>query len=388
MSASAAIAELTAGFEAPFGALGRAGGASRSAADSDRDAVVIAWPSVPVEIVRAAGFRPVLARGSAAPTPAADRVIEADLFPSRHRQLVEAALTGRLANVAAVVLPRTSDADYKCFLYLRELARLGAAPRLPPVWLFDLLQSGGAEVPAYDRERARDLHERLASLAGRKADADELSAQIALANRARAAARRLAALRLDAPRLTGAEAVPLLGAFWQLDPERYAGLAAEAGAALAARPPLSGARILLAGAPVDDAALHRTLEAEGAVVVAESSPIGTGAARPDVDAAGDPVAALAEHYRRESIDARLPVAALMAKIDAALGGVDAVVVSLPPDDASFGWDYPRLRALLERRAIPHAVLESDPFSPPTAAERERIRGLLDEVGRRREARRG
>ena len=93
---SSAVAELSAGFEVPFAALGHD-------AEQDRSAVVISWPSVPVEIVRATGFRPVVARGIAAPTPAADAVLEEDLFPSRIRQLVEAALTGRLAHVAAIV---------------------------------------------------------------------------------------------------------------------------------------------------------------------------------------------------------------------------------------------------------------------------------------------
>ncbi|HUO66137.1 MAG TPA: hypothetical protein VMV37_01290, partial [Gammaproteobacteria bacterium] len=123
--AKSAIAALTAGFEEPFRALG-------SDAARDRDAVVISWPSVPVEIVRAAGLRAVVARSGAEPTPAADAVLEPGLFPSRLHQLVEAALTGRLAHAAAIVLPRTSDPDYKCFLYLRELLRRRAVGALPP----------------------------------------------------------------------------------------------------------------------------------------------------------------------------------------------------------------------------------------------------------------
>lgn len=376
---SAALEELTAGFEEPFEALGRR-------AEQDRTAVVISWPSVPVEIVRTAGLRVVVARGGTTPTPKADAVLEADLFPSRLRRLVEAALTGRLAHVAAVVLPRTSDADYKCFLYLRELARRGVVASLPPVLLFDLLQSAGAEARAYVAERARALLERLASLSGRRPETDELRAQIALANRARAAARRVVALRRAAPRIAGAEAVPLLGAFWQLDPERYAGLAEAAAALIAGRPPLAGPRVLLAGAPADSTALHARIETEGGVVVAELSPFGSGFDGGDVDLSEEPpLRALAEHYRRESITARMRVTALMGRIEEALAGVDAVVVSLPPDDASFGWDYPHLRDLLARRSIPHTVLEGDPASVATAVDQERIPALLDAAAQQREA---
>ena len=347
------LAELTMGFDQPFAALGA------RALDDDRVAV-IAWPSVPVEIVRAAGFRPVFARGNASPTPRADLVLEPDIFPGRLRQLVEAALSGRLAQVAAIVLPRTSDADYKCFLYLRELIRRGEIAALPPVLLFDLMHSPGAVSREYSAARARALLDELADIAGNYADAAALSREIARANRARAAARRLESLRGGSPRLAGVEAMPLLGAIWQLDPERYAALADAAAAALSARPPLACPRVLLAGTPVDATALHAAVQDSGATVVAEQSPFGSGAAADDVSVLGDPFLAIAECYGADTFDARLPVGALMRRFDSALDSVDAVIVSLPPEDASFGWDIPRMRALCEQRSIPHAVVNGEP----------------------------
>ena len=70
---ASAVEELRAAFEEPFAALG---------SDTARDGgtVVISWPSVPIELVRAAGFSPVFARGRGAPTPAADRVLETTSF--------------------------------------------------------------------------------------------------------------------------------------------------------------------------------------------------------------------------------------------------------------------------------------------------------------------
>jgi benzoyl-CoA reductase/2-hydroxyglutaryl-CoA dehydratase subunit BcrC/BadD/HgdB len=377
MSASA-IEELRAGFAEPFATLG--GGAARPS-------VVISWPSVPAEIVRAAGFTPIVARSHAAPTPAAALVLEPELFPGRLRQLVEAALTGRLAGAAAVVVPRTSDADYKCYLYLRELVRRGVVRALPPLLLFDLLHSDGAAAQAYDAARTRELAQRLASLAGQQVTSDDLRAAIASANRARAAAGRIDALRNPTPRIAGSEALPLTAAFWQIEPERYATLATAAAGTLAGRPALAGPRVLLAGAPVDSAALHAAIEAEGGVVVGELSPFGSCALRVEIEASADPFAALAEHYRRESIDARLPVAALMRKLAGALENTDVVIISLPPDDASFGFDYPRVRDLLARRGVDHAVVTGDDAAGVTAADRERVRTVLRAVSPR-ESRRG
>jgi hypothetical protein len=374
-----AIAELTAGFELPHAQLGQN-------AREDGRSVVISWPSVPVEIVRAAGLRPVLARGRGRATPAADAVLEPDLFPARLRQLVDDALTGRLAHVAAVVLPRTSDADYKCFLYLREFGRRGS--RLPPVLLFDLLQSGGPEVGGHNIARTREICGRLAEISGHPFDSSALQGEILLANRARASARRLASLRTGPTRLTGVEALALLGARWQMDSERYAALAESVAAALAAWLPIEGPRVLLAGAPVDTTALHTAVEAAGALVVAEMSPFGSGGIGGDVESGDEPVAALANHYRKTALAARTPVATLMRRIENELAAVDAVIVSLPPDDQSFGWDYPRLRALLERHAVPHTVVRGDWASAATADDRKTIESFVAHVVPRRESSHG
>ena len=350
--------------------------------------VVASWPSVPVEIVRAAGFRPVMVRGSSGPTPEADLNLEPGIFPNRLRRLVEDALTGRLAHAGRVVIPRTSDADYKCFLYLREFVRRGVMTALPHVALFDLLQSRGADVPAYDVARTRALLDDLSSASGRMPSADDLRREIVRTNAARAAARRLVELRRPVPRVAGAEVFPLLVAFWEMDPDRYAEMVSEAATRIAARPPLAGPRVLLTGAPVDAHTLHEVIESHGAVVVDEVGPWGSGAAGDDVRIDDDPVAALADKYRVDSIGARTPVDVLRGLTHSMLDEVDAVVVSLPPDDAVFGWDYPALRDVLQARRIPHVCLHGDPHDPPTSADHVALDGMVSAASRLQEARHG
>jgi hypothetical protein len=67
-------------------------------------------------------------------------------------------------------------------------------------------------------------------------------------------------------------------------------------------------------------------------------------------------------------------------LEETLDGIDAVVVSLPPEDTVFGWDYPWLRDLLERRCIPHTCVSS--------ADHERLDTLMNTLGVRTEVRRG
>jgi len=350
--------------------------------------VVASWPSVPVEIVRAAGWRPLIFRGASGPTPNADAHLEPGIFPSRLRRLVEDALAGRLAHAARIVIPRTSDADYKCFLYLREFVRRGVATALAPVVLFDLLQSRGADVPAYDAARTRALLDDLSSASGRMPSDDDLRREIVRANAARAAARCLVALRRIVPRVAGTEVFPLLAAFWEMEPDRYVEMASDAASSIAMRPPLAGPRVLLTGAPVDGHTLHEVIESHGAVVVDEVSPWGSGASGDDVRIDDDPAAALADKYRADSIGARTPVDALRRSTDGMLNGVDAVVVSLPPDDAVFGWDYPALRDVLQARRIPHVCLRGDPYDAPTPADHAALDAMVSAASRLQEARHG
>jgi benzoyl-CoA reductase/2-hydroxyglutaryl-CoA dehydratase subunit BcrC/BadD/HgdB len=373
-----AIATLTAAFEETFGSLGQH-------ANRGCPSVVLSWPSVPIEIVRAAGLRPIVARGGTSATPAADAHLESEIFPSRLRHLVDAALRGRLSIAVGIIVPRTSDPDYKCFLYLREFVRLGLVETLPPTILFDLLQSSGPDVCSYDAGRTRALFKELASATGRHVPLDTVREEIARTNAARVGARRLAALRRGTPRVTGAEAFPLLGAFWHLPPADYATLAFEAADDIARRPSLEGPRVLLAGAPVDGLALHAAIESHGAVVVAEVGPWGSGAAGDDVASDRDPMTALADKYRADAIGPRTPVHALKDRMARDLDGVDAVVVSLPPEDTTFGWDYPGLRDFLLERRIPHICLHGDPYRPLTAEDHERLDTMMDEVASWREA---
>jgi hypothetical protein len=329
-----------------------------------------------------------MARGASGQTPAADAQLEPGIFPSRLRRLVEDALTGRLAHAARIVIPRTSDADYKCFLYLREFVRRGVSTAVPPVVLFDLLQSRGAHVPAYDVARTRALLDDLSSASGRMPSADDLRRETTRANNARAAARRLVALRRTVPRVAGTEVFPLLAAFWEMEPDRYAKMATDAVSRIAARPPLAGARVLLTGSPLDGHTLHEAIESHAAVVVDEVGPWGSGAAGDDVRIDDDPVAALADKYRADSIGTRTPVHSLRRLTASMLDDVDAVVVSLPPDDAVFGWDYPALRDVLQARGIPHVCLRGDSHETPTVADHAALDAMVSAASRLQEARRG
>ena len=102
----------------------------------------------------------------------------------------------------------------------------------------------------------------------------------------------------------------------------------------------------------------------------------------------DPIVALADKYRNDVVGARTPAASVRRWTERMLDEVDAVVVSLPPEDAVFGWDYPALRDMLLARGIPHLCLRGDQYQAPTAEEHAQLDDMVSAASLLQEVRDG
>jgi hypothetical protein len=181
---------------------------------------------------------------------------------------------------------------------------------------------------------------------------------------------------------------PVARGFLGNESDRYAEMASDATTKIAARPPLAGPRVLLTGAPVDGHTYTQAIESLRAWSLTKSA---RGEAAPRETTCGwttTPWPRSPTKYRSDSIGARTPVDSLRRLTETMLDEVDAVVVSLPPDDAVFGWDYPGLRDLLQARGIPHVCLRGDPHEEPTPADHAALGELVSAASRLQEARHG
>jgi benzoyl-CoA reductase/2-hydroxyglutaryl-CoA dehydratase subunit BcrC/BadD/HgdB len=314
--------------------------------------------TTPWELLRAAGCDPVLLSPRCERTPLADRYME-EVFSARVRAIFDFLLSSEGAVLSAVVIPRTSEQEHKLYLYLREVVRQ-KAERAPEAILYNLLHSRSVEAQAYGLERTRDLKDALERLTGRGIQAEALGGAIAEGNAARKAIRGLLRQREGpAPRLAGSEALALIGAWYFMDRARYALLAEEALREIQRRAPLGGPRILIKGPPLDTPDFCAVIEAQGAIVVAEDDWWGSRAAGHDIDATADPIRAIFEKYYFDAPSPRVfPAAAADAWFHTQASEVDGVIFHLPHEDDVVGWDYPRLRAYLEERAVPHLALRT------------------------------
>jgi hypothetical protein len=305
--------------------------------------------TVPWELLRAAGYFPLVLNPPPGPVPFADRFMEDGVFSPRIRGIFDGIASGAWPFLKLVVIPRTSEQEHKLYLYLREVARQGLSTGMPDVYLYNLLHARSAEAEQYGLQRTEEFRNYLR--------ADDLSRAIEASNQARLAIRKLLAFREGPePRLSGTQAMALIGAMYFMNRVEYAQLATQAATEISVREPIPCPRILIKGSPLHHTGLHQAIESRGAVVVAEDDWWGSRAPAKEIPQDGDLVRAIFETCYREAPSPRENSDAWFLSASA---NADAVVCYLPPEDDVLGWDYPRFRQTLGERGTPSLLVRED-----------------------------
>ncbi len=327
--------------------------------------VGITSDTAPWELIRAAGAFPCVINSGNSNYQDINSFMEEGVFEERIRAIFGAAISGDLQHLSLLLIPRTSEQEYKLYLYLREVARQDPKRPIPPVYLYDMLHTRSPESYAYGLERTRRLKKQLEELTGKLADDAALKHAIEESNSARKAIRKLCRLRGQEPRVTGAGALALIGPSYFMNRGEYARLAELAVEMIKDRTPLAGKRLMITGSSLNHQGLHQSLEKHGTVVVAEEDWWGSRSAGNDIaDESNDPLKAIFDKYYLDMPSPRLfPVDIADAWFQqASTDGIDGVVFYLPPDDCVAGWDYPRRRHYLDERGIPHLLIREDAMS--------------------------
>jgi benzoyl-CoA reductase/2-hydroxyglutaryl-CoA dehydratase subunit BcrC/BadD/HgdB len=340
--------------------------------------------TVPWEILRAAGYFPLVLNPADGPCPVADRFMENGVFGARIRGIFDSIVSGSWPFLKMLIIPRTSEQEHKLFLYLREVARQGFATGVPDPYLYNLLHARSNEAEAYGLERTHEFKKHLEHGLGRSIEAADLVCAAEESNRASRAIRRFLDFRGGTePRLSGTQALALIGAVYFMDRAEYARVADEALAELALRKPLHGARILIKGSPLSHIGLHRAIESHRAVVVAEDDWWGSRSIPKEISPHGDLVRAIFESYYFHAPSPRVfPCETAHAWFLAASANVDGVVFYLPPEDDVLGWDYPGLRKRLDQRGIPSLLVREDATDELSSECHQHIDTFISRIGTR------
>jgi benzoyl-CoA reductase/2-hydroxyglutaryl-CoA dehydratase subunit BcrC/BadD/HgdB len=322
-----------------------------------RTLIGYASPAVPREVLYAAGCRPFFLGNAAADASASSAFLESEFFSARSSKVFNEISSGTAQPVRAVVLSRTSEQEYKLFLYLSELGRTSRIANPTEIHIFNLLQSGGDCVRAYGLKQVSLLFQEAKKWSGVDSGSEALGAAVGSCNQARKALAEGLKLRSQSQRATGCGVIDLVNAFYSLDPADFCDYAKTWSADWEAKRTLSGSRILLLGDIPTDGSLHAFVEAENARVSVEDHWLGERAAIQPIDESAEAIAAIADYYMNCIVTPRhhsRPQGEVW--LQQMSDRFDGAVFFYSQSDSVEGWDYPWQSHFLTEHGKPFLVL--------------------------------
>lgn len=342
----------------------------------------------PEEIALAAGMVPVLLTGDPHGTTAATEGHVDRATPGRARQLNEGFLTGRYDFADTVTI--TGGDRYLANTYGFLDAYQQASGQTVAKKLFYLERARGTyrEHRDFNRDRMALFRHALAAHTGTAIDDDALSEAIAVINRSRRLLQRLAQARVSTPGVvSGTQAVTIQLASMLMPKQDFnAALETLLDDLPQQTPETDRPKVFVTGSPVDHIEVHQALETAGALVVAENMEFAGRYDHTLVREDIDPLEALADRYTYKYPDAwgfgrdrRISWNLKTAR----QSGADAVLFFHTRYDSSTGWDYPDLRAGLQRQEIPTFAVPDQPY---LMGEEHRFAARIAEIVNRIDAR--
>ncbi len=322
--------------------------------------VAVVGAAVPSELVLAAGLEPVRMSGRARTTPLVDAYGFDELDPPTAAVLEQLLEPGH--GFDFVLIGADTHAQTVLFRDLRELQRVEPVASVPPFAFLDLLHLPHRTSSRYNRGQLLRIGERLGTWAGVEVTASRVRVAVTRTNTTRRLFAELARLRRARPaRVTGADALRLIGQALVCTPERAQRRLQELLAEEGSLSPLDGKRVYLTGSCHEDESVYESIEARGYVVVGEDHPRGELAFAGAVADTRNPVDGLVEHYQHSSLPTRMPSrqrAALVARA-ARTAGADLVACFTYPYDAATPWDLPAIREALTGDGLPLVEIGPD-----------------------------
>lgn len=342
---------------------------------------------VPEEMISAAGLFPLRISGDPrGGTEVADSYAEPFYQPDV-RSMFNMLLTGQYDFLDFLIIPHARDAVVALYDYLHRIKQIDPQIKLPDFYLFDILHTRFWLTALYIRDRVTELKKKLEEWSGKEIDSQSLSREIATVNENRRLLKEVAALRAaEPPRLSGVEALQIIGSSMFMPKEEHNRLLRQFLSEADKLPAREGVRLFVEGSPIDNLQFYEIVESGGAIIVGEDNCWGNRYAEDPVDQSLDPLEAIAERYhlktpcpRMHSLDHRVDYCRQSALEAKAQG---AVFFFLEWDNAT-AWEYPDQKKALEEKGIPTLCLEmqkyqlSDSDKKRIKTDIERFTGTID-----------
>lgn len=311
---------------------------------------------VPEEILIAAGYLPIKVYADAD-----KELVNADIyleraFEPRIRYTFEKIVDGTYDELFDhLAVSHSSDFELRMWLYLREIRRSERQLRVPPVEFVDWMMVRRRMYQEENKNVVARFKDAVEKWTGRLISDEEFYAAAEVCNEDHAALREIAALRhADKPRVTGSEALVIIGSGFFMDKVEHAKFVREVAQDAQSWPEVEGKRVFMTGTAQESTELYDLIEDAGFVVVGEDHEWGDRAYDRDTPTDTEPVRAVVDRYMmRPASTCRTLVATRVELLDKAVeeAGAEAVLFYTHEHDESASWDFPEQRKLLESKGV-------------------------------------
>jgi len=333
----------------------------------NRDAAVSAWRAegkkivaklgcdVPDELLLAAGLMPVQVYADPArPLVNTDQYLEFAFDPvvrAQFEKIVDGTYAGLVDYLA---VSNSTDVIIRTYLYLRELHRVEPERKLPELAFIDWLFTRNRLHQVRNEHTMQIFRAQVEQWAGRPVTDEQIRDAARICNADRAALRRIGELR-KAGRISGTEALVIIGSSMFMDRARHAELTNAVADEAAQWPELTGVRVFITGSNQEDTGLYERLEQAGALIVGEDFDWGDRYYGRDYDLSLPPIRALVDCYMlREFSIKKAFVSQRVEALEREINAVDAEAVVFYSNiyEEAASWDYPSQKKMLDSRGIP------------------------------------
>jgi len=347
--------------------------------------------TVPEELIEAAGFLPYRLTGDPETSPES---LKKYVFPlwKKHslssrqvkmqavNSILDLIFTGRYEFVDYLVIAYSRKNLLAFWQQLTDAKLQYPELILPQIYILDRAITPFFQSALFNRERIYDLKTQLEQWSGRPISDDLLSAAIAQRNENKALLKRVQELRVStAPKISGVEALCLIGSAQFMPVQRHNELLRAALPELEARGGRKGPRVFVGGSALDHTGLYSLIESCGATVVSENHNWGVRSLEYSVDTTLPPCEAIADRYHKKPAGVQYPLAASVANCvrRAREAKADAAVINVFASDDHQLWDTPDELRALEEAGIRSLYLQQQPYKVVEAAVKPSLMRLLE-----------
>ena len=298
---------------------------------------------VPDEFILAAGMLPVRVYAEVGkPLVETDKYLEYAFDPVVRAQFEKIVDGTYDRQIDALAISNSTDVIIRIYLYLRELCRVEPEKPVPPVEFIDWLFTRNRLHQVRNEQTLELFRQTVERWAGRAITNEEIAAAGAICNENRQALREMAALRRCAqPRITGSEALVIIGSAFFMERSAHTALVRQVVTDAQSWPVLHGPRVFFTGSNQEDTALYEQIEAAGAVIVGEDHDWGDRWYDRDYNPEYSPVRAVVDRYMLREFSSKKAfvsqrVAALDREVDAS--AAQAVVLYTNIYEEAASWD--------------------------------------------------